>query len=152
MPDPADYRLDPCSITYQLAACGLLPAGAGAVIDLSNSEPEPAPVTNGSGPPKLVNWRRSKYPMLMAWPSADGRTLQAWCPPCGKLHTHGRHGADQDCGPACPCPMHGGGHNSLRSPCLCPPGSGDGHRGAHCASLSRSPMKATGYVIREVRP
>ncbi len=97
-----------------------------------------------------MNARRSKYPILPAWPSEDGRTLRAYCPWCQVWHTHGRHGADEDCGPDCPCQMHGGNHNKPW-PCRCGPGSGDGHRIAHCADLSRSPFKERGYVVREVR-
>jgi hypothetical protein len=155
--DPEIQRLEPCSVIRQLAEFGLLPGREGEVIDLSNAEPGPAPAANGSGPPRLVHWRRSKHPILMAWPSEDGRTLQAWCAPCGRFHTHGRHGHPGTCwrllrGRECECALHAEPYSMRRIPCTCPPGSGDGHRGAHCASLSRSPMKATGYVVREVRP
>lgn len=152
--DPASQGL---GIAAQIAAIEAGPV----VIDLARPSPSGQARQAGrmaadarpviSWPPRLVNPRRSKFPILPAWPGPDGRTLQAWCPWCQVWHVHGRHGADADCGPACPCGMHGGRHHSYRGPCLCPPGSGDGHRGAHCYSLSRSPLKETGYVIREVR-
>jgi hypothetical protein len=87
LPHDLASRLGPDSIFAQLAAHGLLPALGGAVIDLSNSS---EPVRTAGTPPRLVNGRRSKFPVLMAWPSANGRTVSAWCPHCCRYHTHGR--------------------------------------------------------------
>ena len=148
------------NIAAQIAAIERdLARGAGpVVIDLARPSPNgqagrtATGTRTGEWPPRLVNWRRSRHPVLAAWPSANGVTLLAWCPWCQVWHVHGRHGADSDCARrGCRCQLHGGNHHA-RLPCTCPPGSGDGHRTAHCYSLSRSPLKATGYVIREVRP
>lgn len=136
---------------WALAPARLLPERVAAVIDLSNAEPDPAPAAAGSRPPKLVNWRRSKHPILLAWPSEDGRTLQAWCPGCGRFHQHGRHGAIEDHGP-CSCALHAEPYRMRRIPCTCPPGAGDGPREAHCSGNSRSPFKESGYMVREIRP
>ena len=136
------------SIGEQIAAieAELAAEARGAVIDLSSPSAPAKPV---NGRPRLVNARRSKFPVLIAWPSESGRTLNAWCPPCGIFHVHGRHGADSDCGPGCECRLHNGNHHSAAA-CLCRPGSGDGHRVAHC--VGESPFKQGGYVVREIRP
>jgi hypothetical protein len=129
----------------EIAGAELAGEAGTTTIDLSNAA---APARSVNGMPRLVNRRRSKLPVLAAWPSADGRFLLGFCPWCQKWHQHARHGADADCGPGCPCPMHGGGHLTARQ-CLCPPGSGDGHRRAHCPG--DTPFKTGGYVVREVR-
>jgi hypothetical protein len=112
---------------------------AAAVIDLSN----PAP------PPKRRRRRApAGMPVLRAVASEDGRTLAAYCCWCRRDHFHGRHGAIEDCGPDCPCKLHGDLHRYHA--CTCPPGSGDGHRNAHCRG--DTPFSERGYWIEEVRP
>ncbi len=59
----------------------------------------------------------------------DGHGLDVWCPHCRRDHHHGRHD------PATGCRYDG----TQRSVCDCPPGTGDGHRVAHCHS-DRSPV------------
>jgi hypothetical protein len=144
--DPEIQRLEPCSITYQLAAYGLLPEREGEVIDLSNSGPD------DQRPPPRQKRRRVRWPrgavVLRAVASEDGRALLAWCVYCHREHIHGRHGADSDCGPGCGCQLHGGGRCG-RGPCTCPVGAGDGPRGAHCSSNSGSPLAESGYWVQE---
>jgi hypothetical protein len=135
-------------------------AGTTAVLELSNGSPEPATVATrrprpATGPPRLVNGRRSKFDVLAAFPSANGRLLYGWCPTEQKWHAHGRHGHPDTCrrllrGAECGCRLHDDLHG-FRGPCTCPPGAGDSHRKAHCTD-PRSPWKQDGYEVREVRP
>jgi hypothetical protein len=115
-----------------------LAAGADSVADLSNSG------AAASGQPRRTRWPAG-MPVLLAVRS--GVQLAAWCPYCRREHWHGAHDTARCGGAGCPCPRHGG----YRGPCLCPPGTGDGHRAAHCASPA-SPLRATGYWIMEVTP
>ena len=147
MHDDAGYSSAP-GIAEQM---GYVPArhaqaGPAMVIDLSNS---PSPGTSAGEPPPRRARRGQRrgagsrtLPILQA--RRSGRVLEAWCPPCRCYHTHSVHGADADCGPGCGCVMHRGGHG----PCTCPPGSGDGHRTAHCGP--GSPFKDRGYYLEEV--
>jgi hypothetical protein len=71
----------------------------------------------------------------------DGASLDVWCPHCQRDHHHGRHD-----------PATGCRYDNLRphrGPCTCPPGTGDGHRAAHCHSR-HSPYDDTGYIAVEV--
>jgi hypothetical protein len=141
-------RLPPGSVGREvLLAERDLASRAAAVIDLSGDAPA---AIAGQRPRRARRYRRLRkgMPELLATPGRLGRTLEAWCPFCRTEHTHSRHGADEDCGPACPCQMHGGRHHGFRGRCTCPPGSGDGHRGAHCGP--GSPLQATGYWLSEV--
>jgi hypothetical protein len=83
----------------------------------------------------------TEIPVLRA--VRQGVQLTFWCRYCRTHHLHGAHGNCDGCG----CRLH----DSLfgRGPCTCPPGSGDGHRVAHCWN-PKSPYKATGYILREV--
>lgn len=74
----------------------------------------------------------------------EGRYLTFRCAYCGRPHWHGAHSSL--CAPGCPCELHR--DYDRAGPCICPPGSGDGHRAAHCTG--RSPYRRTGYVLREV--
>jgi len=141
MPD-TDHRGDGLALGPQILAA--LRAGQArrhpVIIDLSN------PVTATT--PRPVRRRRysAKYPVLVATASGNGRTLLAWCPPCRRQHTHGRHGA---CPPgSCSCPLHENLHGPGRTPCTCPVGAGDGHRVAHCVGPG-SPFKTGGYWLVE---
>jgi hypothetical protein len=116
---------------------------ATAVIDLSYSSDDHRPRQRRKRRP------RPGMPVLQGVASENGRLLIVWCPFCGD-HAHGRHGADADCGPGCGCVLHAAYTGRARVPCTCPPGSGDGHRGAHCRD--GSPLLATGYWIVEARP
>ncbi len=69
----------------------------------------------------------------------DGPYLDVWCPHCERDHHHGRHN------PATGCRYTG--HPS--STCICPPGTGDGHRVAHCHN-DQSPYWDGGYIVTEV--
>jgi hypothetical protein len=137
LPYRADQCLDPDSITGQLAAYGLLPEPA---IDLAN----PAPARKRR---RRRRWPAG-MPVLLATPSRGGRSLTIWCPYCHREHWHGRHGADEWCGPQCGCELHTDLHGWHA--CTCPVGSGDGHRRAHCAT--DTPFRPGGYFIREVTP
>jgi hypothetical protein len=125
------------SISDQLRAHGLLPArepalaGAGQamVIELSNATARP------------------RMPVVRA--VRDGVHLTFPCPWCRTNHWHGAHDSTRCRDPRCPCPRHIDYHRT-RGPCLCPLGTGNGHRAAHCTEPS-SPFKATGYVVKEVR-
>lgn len=70
----------------------------------------------------------------------DGVHISVWCDWCRRWHQHGVCSGD----PHCPAMRSGG-----RQACTCPPGSGDGHRVAHCHH-DRSPYAETGYIVREV--
>jgi hypothetical protein len=144
MHDDLASRLDPCSITAQLAAYGLLPAIGGSEIDLSSPSPD------DHRPPPRQKRKRNRapagMPVLRAVASEDGRTLRAYCPWCRREHVHGRHGA---CGPPeCGCKLHADLHR--HHDCTCPPGSGDGHRQSHCRP--GSPLAERGYYVVEVGP
>jgi hypothetical protein len=69
----------------------------------------------------------------------SGVHLLVWCAHCDRDHLHGVCSGRPDC-PAV--------RSRGRKPCTCPPGSGDGHRVAHCHN-PRSPYRQTGYVLRE---
>ena len=69
-----------------------------------------------------------------------GVHISIWCPHCRRWHHHGVCSGN----PACPAMPSGS------RACTCPPGSGDGHRVAHCGHDSGSPYYARGYVVREV--
>jgi hypothetical protein len=146
MHDLALQRLDPCSITYQLAVQGLLPdlepeRAAAAVIDLSNGPDDHRPHQKPRKKPRRKP--RPGMPVLPGTASESGRKLIVWCPFCGE-HAHGRHGA---CEPGtCDCPLHA--EYTIRGRCTCPVGSGDGHRVAHCTR--DTPFRATGYYVQEV--
>jgi hypothetical protein len=151
----AHHRAEQGGYSQRIAVAG---GTALAVIDLAQpsltGQAPPAGLVV-SWPPRLVNQHRSKFPVLPAFPSPDGRTLLGFCYWCQVWHVHGRHGHPDDCrrrlkGQDCTCGLHPDYHAS-RGPCTCPPGSGDGHRTAHCYTLSQSPLKATGYVVREMR-
>ncbi|SRR6266487_636246 len=85
--------------------------------------------------------------VIDSWPTPifkvtrDGVHLTFWCPWCRSNHWHGAHSTL--CGPECSCARHQGG-----GPCTCPRGSGNGHRVAHC--WTNSPLRLTGYILREV--
>lgn len=70
------------------------------------------------------------------------------CPWCRDYHWHGAHSSCHPGADECPCPRHPDYHHS-RGICLCPLGSADGHRGAHCWAPG-SPYRRTGYILREV--
>jgi len=70
----------------------------------------------------------------------DGINLSVWCDHCQRLHHHGVCSGD----PRCPATQTRG-----RNACICPPGTGNGHRVAHCADPA-SPYYETGYVLHEV--
>ena len=74
---------------------------------------------------------------------ADGAYISVWCSYCKRDHQHGRHDAATGCR-----------WDSLRpevASCTCPPGTGDGHRVAHCHD-SDSPYADTGYIVKEILP
>jgi hypothetical protein len=128
MPDRTVERAGPDSICAQLAAFGLLPK----------------PVIYRRRKRRRTRWPAGD-PVLLATPSENGKTLEAWCVYCHRVHTHARHGAIEDCGPDCPCQLHADPQGRHR--CDCRLGSGDGHRVAHCAE---GPFRRGGYWIREV--
>lgn len=81
---------------------------------------------------------------LDAYRTDDGQ-VAVWCDHERRWHWHG--GCDPTANPSCP---HGRrAHAGVR--CTCPPGTGDGHRVAHCACPA-SPYRDGGYVLREVGP
>jgi hypothetical protein len=139
------------SIAEQVELTGKsLASGAGtvAVIELAsasgNGGQRPRPRPRRRRPPR-------RMAVLAATASSSGRILQAWCPFCRGHHTHGRHGAAVDCerwlGTACGCELHASLHGPSHTPCTCPPGSGDGHRGAHCTD---GPLRQSGYWVTEI--
>lgn len=81
-------------------------------------------------------------PTLDAYATNDGLLL-VWCDHEHRWHTHGRCLGSM----AVDCPH--GQRQYEGVPCTCRVGSGNGHRVAHCA-CPRSPLKATGYRLREV--
>lgn len=81
-------------------------------------------------------------PVIMA--VRVGAQLTFRCPYCRRNHWHGAHA--EPCAPGCRCALH----SASCGPCTCPPGSGDGHRAAHCTADDRSPLKPTGYYLVEV--
>jgi hypothetical protein len=72
----------------------------------------------------------------------DGPYLDVWCPHCEHDHHHGRHD------PGTGCRFDGMRPDDHR--CTCPPGTGDGHRAAHCHT-EQSPYWDTGYIAIEYR-
>lgn len=82
---------------------------------------------------------RTAPPVLDAYRSADGVQLAVWCDHERCWHWHGRA-----CTGECGRPR-----GFSREDCKCPPGTGDGHRGAHCRCPD-SPYADTGYELREV--
>ncbi len=77
-------------------------------------------------------------PVLIA--RGDGNVLDVWCPHCLRDHHHGRHNSNTGC------------RYKITGypPCTCPPGSGDGHRVAHCGD-PESPYYDTGYIAVEAQ-
>jgi|SRR6516165_4483088 hypothetical protein len=71
---------------------------------------------------------------------ADGIYLLAWCSHCKRDHQHGRHSHATEC--------QWDPRRPHKHPCTCPPGTGDGHRWAHCGS-DTSPYAETGYIVIE---
>jgi hypothetical protein len=69
----------------------------------------------------------------------DGVHLMFWCKYCNREHSHGV------CGRTPGCDWRPTDRNPV---CICPTGSGDGHRAAHCHNPD-SPYR-DGYVLREV--
>ncbi|MCV7230635.1 hypothetical protein [Mycolicibacterium komossense] len=104
-----------------------------------------------------------RYPVIHAWPTANGSQLQFWCTFCKDHHSHGRHGVPPEDRLGSPgsllserkwseylqmidsCTFNG------RGICSCPPGNGDGHRGTHCGNRSGAYYQH-GYILHEVRP
>jgi hypothetical protein len=82
--------------------------------------------------------RRPDSPTLNAYRTPDGYELRVWCDHCCDWHDHTAHRGDPDC------------HQTRTGqlPCTCPPGSGDGHREAHCPPDSG--YWTSGYILREV--
>lgn len=78
-----------------------------------------------SGPPTLPAYR-------------DGKLLLVWCEHEHLWHQHG------GCTWQCDAPK-------WSRICHCPPGTGDGHRVAHCVCQS-SPYVEGGYYLEEVGP
>jgi hypothetical protein len=107
-----------------------------AVIDLA--VPHPAGIT----------WYvEDGYPVIEVIRDGVHLRFKNKCPWCRSYHWHGAHDTSRCTGEGCPCPRHPDYHHS-RGPCLCPIGTGDGHRGAHC--WTDSPLRATGYILVEV--
>lgn len=79
----------------------------------------------------------TKAPVILA--RRDGIHLIFRCHYCRRDHAHGVCSGDPDCPDM---RTHG------RRPCTCPPGSGDGHRVAHCHNPD-SLYRDTGYILRE---
>lgn len=73
----------------------------------------------------------------------DGPHLVFHCPHC--KHDH-RHGACQQL-PGCTRATRPDPFGELD--CTCPPGTGNGHRSAHCTTRSGSPYRTSGYTLRE---
>lgn len=69
-----------------------------------------------------------------------------WCQYCTRWHLHG------GCDRRCPARRSHQSYVPAGTPCDCPPGTGDGHRHAHC-HVKTSPYRLNGgYVLREVGP
>jgi hypothetical protein len=86
----------------------------------------------------------SNIPTLDAYRDPNCNDLAVWCIYCERWHHHGAHNDSPDCAVT----TQGAAWNR---PCTCPPGSGDGHRVAHCHDPA-SPYDITGYWLREVVP
>lgn len=82
-------------------------------------------------------------PVLEAYRTDNGTQLSVWCGYCNREHRHSRH--DPDTG----CTAYDKRTHRFRAACTCPPGTGDGHRVAHCHDAD-SPYADSGYVLREV--
>ncbi len=80
-----------------------------------------------------------KRPVLLGRQSDHGTQIDVWCAHCGREHYHGRHDPRTNCR-----------FNGLSGICTCPPGSGDGHRVAHCHD-DQSPYDRAGYIVVEIR-
>ena len=78
-------------------------------------------------------------PILIGPPTYNGSGINVWCPHCKRDHNHGRHDPDTGCRYD---------HWNQRGVCTCPPGTGDGHRTAHCHN-PQSPYADTGYIVVE---
>jgi hypothetical protein len=79
----------------------------------------------------------------------EGVHLKFWCAWCRSWHLHGVHNSIRCKDPGCPCPRHPD-YLASRGPCLCPRGTGDGPREAHCFRPG-SPFRPGGYILREVK-
>ncbi len=75
-----------------------------------------------------------------------GKILFFRCPWCRTDHAHGAHSSCHPGADECPCALHERFASGV--PCLCPIGSADGHRGAHCHRPG-SPYRPSGYIIVE---
>lgn len=80
-------------------------------------------------------------PVLDAYRHPDGVHITTWCPHERRWHQHGICRQQPGCARLDASSYDGRG-------CTCPPGSGDGHRGAHCTC--RQTPYASGYYLREV--
>jgi hypothetical protein len=79
-----------------------------------------------------------------AWPPGDRTQLKIWCERCDRFHLHMRHDDNPE------CPYRYWDHGNGGPPCECPPGAGDRWTEAHCLLDSGSPLRRTGYWLREV--
>lgn len=113
-----------------------------------------------------------RSPVVHAWQTDNGHQLMFWCKFCTTHHFHGRHtGSDASdargprAGSVLPLRLWRGYLKRLRTclydphcrgqrraACTCPPGSGDGHREAHCWNRDPGPYYRRGYILREVEP
>lgn len=112
---------------------------------MTKREDEGQPATNGPAPRGLDGDQDTgtlpPAPVLNGYRDPDGMYLHVWCPHEQRWHRHGF---------PCSCDWvdeHGEQHDE----CVCPPGLGDGHRGAHC-TCRKSSYAGTGYVVREAGP
>ena len=81
-------------------------------------------------------------PTLPAYRTPDG-SLKVRCDYCRRWHQHG--GCNGDCTPR----RRSGRPIFQGEPCHCPPGTGNGHRAAHCWEET-SPYRDSGYYLKEV--
>jgi hypothetical protein len=85
---------------------------------------------------------KNKPPTLPAYRTSDGLLL-VWCAHCIRWHQHG------GCDGTCTSRRRSRGAAVYQGePCHCQPGTGDGHRVAHCADRS-SPYADSGYYLKE---
>lgn len=83
-------------------------------------------------------------PVLDAY--RDDGQLKVWCDHEQRWHTHGGCWS-----PDCPRTQALLASRYTDRSCTCPPGTGNGHRCAHCG-CPHSPYDLTGYTLREVGP